>query len=122
IYPESVVGKGTTFKIFLPRHVVAEGEVAAKIAAAPVQDLTGHERILLVEDEDSVRSFSARALRTTGYEVFEADSGEQALEVLDDEEDNIDLMISDVVMPEMDGPALLTRVRERIPGLKVIFV
>ena len=122
IYPESVVGSGTTFKIFLPRHVPAEGEVAAKAVVAPVKDLTGHERILLVEDEDSVRQFSARALRTTGYEVFEADSGEEALEILDDEEDRIDLMISDVVMPEMDGPALLTKVRERLPDLKVIFV
>ncbi|CAN0530852.1 unnamed protein product, partial [Laminaria digitata] len=73
IYPNSVVGKGTTFKIFLPRHVPVEGEVAAKAVVAPVKDLTGHERILIVEDEDSVRSFSARALRTTGYEVFEAD-------------------------------------------------
>jgi two-component system cell cycle sensor histidine kinase/response regulator CckA len=122
IYPESVVGKGTTFKIFLPRHVPAAGEVAPKAVIAPVKDLTGHERILIVEDEDSVRSFSARALRTTGYEVFEADSGEQALEILDDEEDRIDIMISDVVMPEMDGPALLTKVRKRLPGLKVIFV
>ena len=90
--------------------------------AAPVKDLTGHERILIVEDEDTVRAFSARALRATGYEVFEADSGEQALEVLDDEDNRIDLMISDVVMPEMDGPALLIKVRERLPGLKVIFV
>jgi two-component system cell cycle sensor histidine kinase/response regulator CckA len=122
IYPESVVGKGTTFRIYLPRHVPAEGEMVAKQVAAPVKDLTGHERILLVEDEDTVRAFSARALRATGYEVFEADSGEQALEVLDDVDDNIDLMISDVVMPEMDGPALLTRVRQRLPGLKVIFV
>ncbi len=122
IYPESEVGKGTTFRIFLPRHVPAEGEAPAKVAAAAVKDLTGHERILLVEDEDSVRSFSARALRTTGYEVFEAASGEEALEVLEDEDHQIDLMISDVVMPEMDGPALLARVRERLPGLKVIFV
>lgn len=122
IYPQSVVGKGTVFKIFLPRHVPAEGEAVAKAVAAPVKDLTGHERILLVEDEDTVRSFSARALRTTGYEVFEADSGEQALEVLEDIDHEIDLMISDVVMPEMDGPALLTKVRERLPDLKVIFV
>jgi two-component system, cell cycle sensor histidine kinase and response regulator CckA len=122
IYPESTVGKGTTFRIFLPRHVVVEGEAPVKTTAAPVRDLTGHERILLVEDEDVVRAFSARALKTTGYEVFEADSGEQALEVLDEIEDKIDLMISDVVMPEMDGPALLQKVRERIPDLKVIFV
>ncbi len=123
IYPDSEVGKGTTFRIFLPRHVPAEGENVAKVSTAPVvKDLTGHERILLVEDEDNVRAFSARALRATGYEVFEADSGEEALDVLDDIGGQIDLMISDVVMPEMDGPALLIKVRERLPDLKVIFV
>ena len=122
IYPESEVGVGTTFRIFLPRHIPAEGEVPQKEAERPVQDLTGHERILIVEDEDSVRSFSARALRTTGYEVFEAASGDEALEVLAELEFNIDLMISDVVMPEMDGPTLLGHVREKRPDLKVIFV
>ncbi|MEP7241586.1 MAG: ATP-binding protein, partial [Devosia sp.] len=123
IYPESELGRGTTFRIFLPRHLAAEGEMVAKVAEATVvKDLTGHERILIVEDEDNVRAFSARALRATGYEVFEADSGEQALEVLEDIGNQIDLMISDVVMPEMDGPALLTKVRQRLPTLKVIFV
>ncbi|KKB84825.1 histidine kinase [Devosia limi DSM 17137] len=122
IYPVSVVGVGTTFKIFLPRHVPLPSEVAAKAVAAPVRDLTGHERILLVEDEESVRAFSARALRTTGYEVFEADGGEEALEVLEDIDFKIDLMISDVVMPEMDGPTLLKHVRKTMPNLKVIFV
>jgi two-component system cell cycle sensor histidine kinase/response regulator CckA len=122
IYPESVVGKGTTFRIFLPRFVPAEGDLPQKAVVAPVKDLTGNERILLVEDEESVRAFSARALKTTGYDVYEADSGEQALEVLDEIDNKIDLLISDVVMPEMDGPALLIKVRERLPDLKVIFV
>jgi len=122
IYPVSQVGVGTTFKIFLPRHVPAEGELAPKAAVAAVKDLTGHERILLVEDEESVRAFSARALKTTGYEVYEANSGEEALEVLEDLEFNVDLIISDVVMPEMDGPALLKRVRQQRPDIKVIFV
>ena len=123
IYPVSVVGVGTTFKIFLPRHVQAANEVGAKAAAAaPVRDLTGHERILLVDDEESVRAFSAQALRATGYEVFEADGGEEALEILEDEDFKIDLMISDVAMPEMDGPTLLKHVRETMPNLKVIFV
>jgi two-component system cell cycle sensor histidine kinase/response regulator CckA len=122
IYVDSVVGKGTTFRIFLPRYIPTEGEAPVKVLAAPVRDLTGHERILIVEDEDSVRSFSARALRTTGYEVFEADSGDEALDVLEELDYKIDLMISDVVMPEMDGPTLLTHVRERMPELKVIFV
>ncbi|WP_421759601.1 cell cycle histidine kinase CckA [Devosia sp.] len=122
IYPDSVVGKGTNFRIFLPRHIPTEGEAPVKVVAAPVKDLTGHERILIVEDEDSVRAFSARALRATGYEVFEADGGEEALDVLDELDYKIDLMISDVVMPEMDGPTLLTKVRQRMPELKVIFV
>ncbi len=115
IYPESTLGKGTTFRIFLPRHIPAEGEMPAKAAAAPVKDLTGHERILIVEDEESVRAFSARALSTTGYEVYEAESGEEALEVLDEIEGELDLMISDVVMPEMDGPTLLKHVRAALP-------
>ena len=123
IYPESEVGKGTTFRIFLPRHIpVEEDAPAAAQAPAPVKDLTGNERILLVEDEERVRAFSARALSTTGYEVFEAGSGEEALEVLDEIDGRIDLLISDVVMPEMDGPALLKKVRETYPDLKVIFV
>jgi two-component system cell cycle sensor histidine kinase/response regulator CckA len=123
IYPVSTVGVGTTFKIFLPRHVAVAAEGAGKAAGvAPVKDLTGHERILLVEDEESVRAFSARALRATGYEVFEAEGGEEALEVLEDLDFKIDLMISDVVMPEMDGPTLLRHVRESMPNLKVIFV
>jgi two-component system cell cycle sensor histidine kinase/response regulator CckA len=66
--------------------------------------------------------FSARALSTTGYEVFEAGSGEEALEVLEEINGELDLIISDVVMPEMDGPTLLTHVRRLYPDLKVIFV
>lgn len=123
IYPESEIGKGTTFRLFLPRHIPVEEELAAKPAtAAPVKDLTGNERILLVEDEESVRAFSARALSATGYEVFEAGSGEEALEVLEEIGGAVDLIISDVVMPEMDGPSLLVEVRKLYPDLKVIFV
>jgi len=124
IYPVSTVGVGTTFKIFLPRYVPTPEEAAAKAAAAaaPARDLTGHERILLVEDEESVRAFSARALRATGYEVFEADGGEEALEVLEDLDHQVDLIISDVVMPEMDGPTMLKVIREKMPNLKIIFV
>lgn len=122
IYADSIVGHGTVFRIYLPRHVVAEGELTEKAVVAPVKDLTGHERILIVEDEESVRTFSARALSTTGYEVYEADGGEEALEVLAEIDGELDLLISDVVMPEMDGPALLKEVRKKYPDLKVIFV
>lgn len=122
IYPETELGKGTTFRLFLPRHIPVEKEEVVKAVAAPVKDLTGNERILLVEDEESVRMFSARALSTTGYEVFEAGSGEEALEVLEEINGKVDLIISDVVMPEMDGPTLLTHVRKLYPELRVIFV
>jgi two-component system cell cycle sensor histidine kinase/response regulator CckA len=124
IYPVSTVGVGTAFKIFLPRHVQSaeELEKAAVVASAPAKDLTGHERILLVEDEESVRAFSARALRATGYEVLEADSGEEAIWVLEDHNYEVDLIISDVVMPEMDGPTMLKSIRGKVKNLKIIFV
>lgn len=122
IYADSALGQGTTFRIFLPRHVPTESEQPTKLVSQPVRDLTGRERILIVEDEESVRTFSARALSVTGYEVHEAESGEEALEKLDEIEGELDLIISDVVMPEMDGPTLLKHVRQRFPDLKVIFV
>ena len=88
----------------------------------PSRDLTGTGRVLLVEDEDPVRVFGARALRNRGYTVIEAKSGESALEALHSAEEPIDLLITDVVMPHMDGPDLVRHVRETHPDLKVIFI
>ncbi|MEQ9640500.1 MAG: PAS domain S-box protein [Alphaproteobacteria bacterium] len=124
IFPTSHVGEGTTFYVYLPRHQAAEGELAASAGseeAKPV-DLTGKGTILLVEDEEAVRVFAARALRGKGYKVLEADTGVSALEVLDDTDEEIDLLISDVVMPQMDGPTLLKNILERDLDLKVIFI
>ncbi|MEM9206675.1 MAG: response regulator [Pseudomonadota bacterium] len=123
IMPSSAVGQGTTFSIYLPRHELAEGE-APKKAETKIQpaDLTGHGKILLVEDEDAVRAFSARALKSRGYDVYEADSGLSALDVMDEIDGGVDLVVSDVVMPEMDGPTLLTELRKTNPDLKIIFV
>jgi len=76
-----------------------------------------------VEDEDAVRMFSARALRNKGYQVFEANSGEAALAVFaDPATPQIDLLITDVIMPQMDGPTLVMEVRKTQPELKVIFI
>lgn len=125
IYPDSEVGKGTTFRVFLPRHVPKENEEIApseKAASENARDLTGNATILLVEDEDAVRAFGMRALESRGYTVHEAASGVEALEVLEDHADEIDLIVSDVVMPEMDGPTLLGEVRKSHPDLKFIFV
>ncbi len=126
IYADTQMGRGTNFRIFLPRHVPSAEEEAAKANAAAservVKDLTGQERILLVEDDESVMAFSSRALEATGYKVYQAEGGEEALELLDEINYEIDLMISDVMMPEMDGPTLMVKVREHLPDLSVIFV
>ncbi|MCC2111536.1 MAG: response regulator, partial [Hyphomicrobiales bacterium] len=108
IYPESIVGKGTTFRIFLPRHAVEAGaaEEVEEVRETGPADLTGNATILLVEDEEAVRTFAARALSSRGYAVHEAGTGAEALEVMASTEGQIDLVISDVVMPEMDGPTL----------------
>ncbi len=125
IYPQSRLGEGTSFMVFLPRHVPKEedeAQPAAKPAAEGPKDLTGNANILLVEDEDAVRSFGSRALSSRGYTVHEASSGLEALEMLEDIGDEIDLVISDVVMPEMDGPTLFRELRKTHPDLKFIFV
>ncbi len=123
IFCDSVVGKGTKFRIYLPRHYPA-AVAAAETVAAPKKrvDHTGIGRILLVEDEDSVRAYALRALTSRGYTVIEADSGESALEVIDSDSEGFDLILSDVVMPEMDGPTLLREIRERGIKTRIIFV
>jgi two-component system cell cycle sensor histidine kinase/response regulator CckA len=116
----SAVGRGTTFTVLLPRHA---GD--APPASAPVKataDLTGHGTILLVEDEEAVRAFAARALASRGYSVLQAANGLEALEIVAQNRGEIDLVVSDVVMPEMDGPTMFGELRKRGVAAKVIFV
>jgi two-component system cell cycle sensor histidine kinase/response regulator CckA len=128
IYADSERGR-TSFRIFLPRHIPLPGTEpvasaqpdAARTAGAPATDLTGTGRILLVEDEEGLRALNARGLTSRGYTVLEASNGVEAIEVLE-REGHVDLVVSDVVMPEMDGPTLLKELRSRDPGLRVIFV
>ncbi len=124
IFCTSELGKGTSFRIFLPRHVRNEAEqVEVKPVEAPqLTDLTGSATILLVEDEEAVRAFAARALTSRGYTVHEASSGAEALEIMEETDGEVDLVVSDVVMPEMDGPTLLRELRKTQPDLKIIFV
>jgi len=115
----SEVGKGTSFHIYLPRHAGAAAQAAE--TAAPARDVTGQDTILLVEDEEAVRSFAARALRMRGYDVLEAGGGEEALEIVQSGAE-IHLIITDVVMPNMDGPAMVKHVKALKPDLPVIFM
>jgi two-component system cell cycle sensor histidine kinase/response regulator CckA len=134
IYVESEAGEGTSFHIFLPRHqagleplpepVATHGAIKEGPAAEvkPRTDLTGQGTILLVEDDEGLRSLNARGLRSRGYSVIEASNGIEAMEALEQEDGAVDLVVSDVVMPEMDGPTLLKAMRGRNPNLKIIFV
>jgi two-component system cell cycle sensor histidine kinase/response regulator CckA len=122
ILVDSTVGVGTSFRIYLPRH---HGEVPAAPTPAEepaVGDLTGAGIILLVEDEAPVRMFTARALRNKGYTVIEARSGDMALELIAEAKETIDLVITDVMMPRMDGPTLVGHIRRKLPTIKVIFI
>jgi two-component system cell cycle sensor histidine kinase/response regulator CckA len=129
IFLDSQVGTGTTFRVFLPRHDGAPAESALAPAAArseaparPAADLTGHGTILLVEDEEGLRGLNARGLASRGYTVLEAANGIEAIEVLREQDGQVDLVVSDVVMPEMDGPTLLKEMRKTNPALKMVFV
>lgn len=123
---KSKEGEGTTFSIYLPvlsaDEQEEEEEAAPKIEEAPA-DLTGTARILLVEDEEAVRAFSTRALVNKGYDVIGAECGENAIDVLANEENKeIDLLITDVMMPNMDGPTLAQRLRQDSPNLRIVFI
>lgn len=119
----SSVGVGTTFSVYLPR-VKDDEKPQQKMAQSEEaeRDLTGSARILLVEDEDAVRTFSTRALTNKGYEVLTAENGEAGLSVFNEQTKEIDLLITDVMMPGMDGPTLAQEIRARMPQLKIIFI
>ncbi|MFK8250826.1 cell cycle histidine kinase CckA [Ancylobacter sp. sgz301288] len=121
---ESQPGTGTLFRVFLPRHAAEPEEAPVKAPEAPTKpaDMTGRGTVLLVEDEEAVRAFAARALASRGYQVLEAGSGVEALEVMAERGAEVELVVSDVVMPEMDGPSLLKELRAANPDIKVIFM
>jgi two-component system cell cycle sensor histidine kinase/response regulator CckA len=130
---ESEPGKGSVFRIFLPRYVTgaedalpefseAEASILSEARHSVTADLTGRGTILLVEDEEGLRGLNARGLISRGYTVLEAANGVEAIEVLDQRGGEVDLVVTDVVMPEMDGPTLFKVLRERNPGIKIIFV
>ncbi|MEG9883279.1 MAG: response regulator [Hyphomicrobiales bacterium] len=125
IFCDSKIGKGTTFRIYLPRYRPEMTEpVRAREDRRETEptDLTGKGTILLVEDEEAVRMFAVRALSQRGYTVLGAECGTAALKRIDEHDGPIDLVISDVIMPEMDGPALLRALRQKDVAAKMIFI
>ena len=122
IFAESQVRKGTIFTIYLPVHRTQPGEAPARTKAKEkAGELWGTGTILIVEDEAMVRTVAERALARHGYNVLVAENGEAALEILG-REDKVDLMISDVVMPTMDGPTTVRAARKMHPDLPILFI
>jgi two-component system cell cycle sensor histidine kinase/response regulator CckA len=115
---------GAAFRIFLPE--AAEAELAetpvVEIKAKAPRDLSGAGRILFVEDEAAVRGIAARLLRQRGYDVIEAADGEEALALAEEHAGTIDMMISDVIMPGLDGPSLLKKARPFLGDAPVMFI
>ncbi len=126
---KSELGKGTTFRITLPvadpERVVASKEAQKSEPAVETRkpaNLAGQGTILFVEDEASVRVIAAKTMRKRGYTVVEAEDGEEALEILEDGDYDFDMMISDVVMPGMDGPTLLKEGRHLLGDARIVFI
>jgi two-component system cell cycle sensor histidine kinase/response regulator CckA len=123
---DSKVGEGTAFRIFLPVYTppadAPQAHPEAPKAKPAARDLSGVGRILFVEDEDAVRGVAARLLRARGYEVIEAADGEEALELAEQHAGEIDLLISDVIMPGLDGPTMLKKARPFLGDAPVMFI
>jgi two-component system cell cycle sensor histidine kinase/response regulator CckA len=122
IFADSKVGEGTRFVIYLPvHHEEVTASRSRKTDKAKKDELWGSGTVLLVEDEPMVRAVAERALTRHGYRVITADNGEEALEQLSKGE-QIDLLVSDVVMPGMDGPTMVQEARKSRPDLKILFM
>ena len=120
IFADSEVGKGTRFSVYFPVHH-GEAKSAAPVKTEEPRKWAGGGKILLVEDEDTVRAVAERALTRQGYEVTSACDGEEGLEYVRLGR-RYDLVVSDVVMPVMDGPAMAKEIRTLVPDLPVLFM
>jgi len=120
IWVESSLGKGSSFQIYLPRH---EGQPAAEEQKLDLaENLRGTESILLAEDSESLRKLAQSNLESAGFRVLSAHSGEEALEIATGHGSTFDLLLTDVVMPGMNGRVLAEKLSPRQPGMKVLYM
>jgi two-component system, cell cycle sensor histidine kinase and response regulator CckA len=117
---ESRVGQGTTFKVCLPAHLTEDAD--GNSDSDQTETDTGRETILLVEDDDAIRTLVARLLRNKGYQVLDAANAGEALLEVENCSRTIHLLLSDIVMPLMSGVKLAMRLRETLPEIKVILM
>lgn len=123
IFADSTLGEGSCFSLYFPAHVGSERRrVSSEVREPPAPVTCRDGVVLLVEDEAPVRAFASRALRLRGFTVIEAENGEQALEILQDPSLHIDIFVTDVIMPGLDGPGWVHEARRERPGTRVIFV
>ncbi|MEM7617233.1 MAG: response regulator, partial [Pseudomonadota bacterium] len=123
IYVASEKDVGTKFSIFFKGHKKEKPKKQLENSSnKAAENLTGQGIVLLVEDEDPVRTFGAQALTNKGYEVLEASCGEEALDVVNQNGGNINVIITDVVMPGINGPTMIEEIYKSYPDIKVIFV
>ena len=125
IFVDSDPGRGTVFEVYFPVHEISRAEEQALPVEDPIKKIVirkGEGVVLLVEDEAPVRAFASRALRMRGYTVLEAENAEDALKTLEDPGLEVDIFVTDVVMPGMDGPSWVKRALEDRPNVKVVFV
>ncbi|MDR2831570.1 MAG: response regulator [Rickettsiales bacterium] len=126
IYVASKVNNGTKFSIFLPMVYISDEnnreEDSEEIEKPVVNEIKGNGVILLIEDEDSVREFTTKALKRKGFDVVEASMGSKALEIISKKNQHIDLIITDVIMPEVSGPEIVKEALIHRPDINVIFI
>jgi two-component system cell cycle sensor histidine kinase/response regulator CckA len=124
IFCDSVQGSGTSFTLFFPAHDLMDQEPEPPVAASVKMEpsVKSNATVLLVEDEAPVRAFASRALKLRGYTVYEAENGEEALGLLQDEALGVDIFVTDVIMPGMDGPTWVREALKTRPETKVVFV
>jgi CheY-like chemotaxis protein len=122
IQVHSEIDRGTTFEIYFPRSDEVEKPATRPPSPPTLSDHEGSETILLVEDEPAVRSFAARILTEQGYHMLTAGNGQEAIQLVRGHDGRIDLLVTDVVMPGMNGKELVEQIKRLQPGVRILYM